>query len=250
MNDHLRFAGLSFDDFRRRALDPELSEHEKVGFPDAYRAGREHAILEDLLGKLPGLSERGRSVLEVGPGCSRLPRLLIELCAQHQHELLLVDSEEMLGLLPDAGHVKKLPGRYPDDCRSVLAPLQGRVDVVLAYSVAQYVFSEGNLFAFLDHALGLLAPGGDLLIGDVPNYSMRNRFLASAAGREHHRSYSGRSLPPEVEFGRLAPGEMDDAVVLALVSRARSAGFHAFLLPQARGLPMANRREDVLIRRP
>ena len=40
-------------------------------------------------------------VLDVGPGCSDLPRLLIDLCRQQRHHLLLCDSAEMLAHLPD-----------------------------------------------------------------------------------------------------------------------------------------------------
>jgi hypothetical protein len=39
-------------------------------------------------------------------------------------------------------------------------------------------------------------------------------------------------------------------VVFALLQRARLAGFDAYVLPQDPALPMANRREDVLIIRP
>jgi hypothetical protein len=38
--------------------------------------------------------------------------------------------------------------------------------------------------------------------------------------------------------------------VLALLARARAQGFHAWVLPQDAALPMGNRREDVLIRKP
>ena len=40
------------------------------------------------------------------------------------------------------------------------------------------------------------------------------------------------------------------SVVLSLVQRCRHFGFHAWVLPQAPELPMANRREDVLVVRP
>jgi hypothetical protein len=45
----------------------------------------------------------------------------------------------------------------------------------------------------------------------------------------------------------LERGKIDDAVLLGLVARYRAAGCHAYLLPQAAELPMANRREDMLI---
>ena len=128
--------------------------------------------------------------------------------------------------------------------------LQGRVDAVLAYSVVQYVFAEGNLWDFLDRCLLLLAEGGELLLGDIPNATMRKRHLASSAGERGHRELTGRDEKPEVHFNLPDPGQMDDSVVLALLARARAQGFHAWALPQAAGLPMANRREDLLFRRP
>jgi hypothetical protein len=115
----------------------------------------------------------------------------------------------------------------------------------------QYVFVEASLARFVDSAMMLLDDeAGGLLIGDVPNASMRKRFFASASGRaHHHRHYPGQ---PEPEFGFNAPelGQIDDAVVLSIVARARAAGFQAFVMPQGDALPMANRREDILIRRP
>ena len=44
--------------------------------------------------------------------------------------------------------------------------------------------------------------------------------------------------------------DIDDAVVFALLQRSRLAGFDAYVVPQDSALPMANRREDILIIRP
>jgi len=249
MNEHLRFDGLTYDAFRQRATDPTLSRHEKVGFPDSYREGREEAIFADMVAKLPQLAGRGRCVVEIGPGCGALPTALIELCESRDHAVTMIDAPEMLDLLPRSRAVRLLPGRFPQDCTRALAELAGSVHAVIAYSVVQYVFAEGDLWRFLDCALALLAPGGALLVGDVPNSSMRNRFLASDAGQRHHRQYSGRDEAPPLRFGRPTPGEIDDGVILGMLMRARNAGFHSFVLPQDPALPMANRREDLLFTR-
>ena len=249
MSDFSRFKHLTFDDFRRMAAEPGLSRHEKVGFPDEYRDGREEEIFADIVRKLPVLEQRGRTVLEIGPGCSRLPVMLMELCARQNHRLLLVDSAEMLAQLPDAPHVDKIPGRYPE----VAAELNGRagaLDAILAYSVVQYAFAEDNLWSFLDRSLSLLAAGGALLLGDIPNSSMRKRFFASDAGVRCHQAFTGTDEIPQVEFNQIEPGQMDDSVVMAVLMRARAQGFHGFVLPQGAQLPMANRREDILIQRP
>jgi hypothetical protein len=248
-NEYDQFKDLTFDDFRRRASDPVLSPYEKVGFPDEYREGREEAIFNDVLGKLPALSERQRAVVEIGPGCSRLPLMLIALCERQEHRLVLVDSLEMLAQLPDAPHVTKVAGRYPQ-CHTALVAYAGQVDALLSYSVIQYVFAEDNLWAFLDRSLALLAPGGSMLLGDIPNASMRKRFFASESGIRMHQQFTGQSQPPEVRFNALEPNQTDDSVVMALLLRARAQGFHAFVVPQAPQLAMATRREDILIRRP
>jgi hypothetical protein len=245
-----RFADLDFEGFKALARDPSLSPNEKVGFPDSYRAGKEKLILRDIAGKLTGLGRKGKAVLDIGPGCSGVATSLIDLCRRRGHRLTLIDSAEMLALLPDAPSVSKIAGRFPDDCRDFLAAYRGRFDAILVYSVLQYVFAESNVFAFLDRSLELLADGGRLLIGDIPNQSMRKRFFSSESGIRFHQRFTGTDERPSIEHNVLEPGRIDDAVVLSLVQRARAAGFHAYLVPQAAALPMANRREDVLIVKP
>jgi hypothetical protein len=126
----------------------------------------------------------------------------------------------------------------------------GKVDVIIAYSVIQYVFAEGNLWDFIDKSLSLLKDGGEILLGDVPNGTMRKRFFASNAGIACHKDYTGRDEMPNVQFNTLEAGVMDDSVVLSILARVRSQGFHGWVIPQASNLPMSNRREDILIRKP
>lgn len=244
-----RFANLGFEDFRRLAADEKLSKYERIGFPDSYREGFEEAIFADIRRKLFNLDRQGQQVFDIGPGCSDLPRMLIELCRERTHQLTLVDSQEMLALLPDAPFVEKVPALYPD-CPPVLEALAGKVDVLLCYSVLHYVFVDTPLFRFLDLSLSLLSPGGQMLIGDIPNVSKRKRFFSSETGVRYHQHFMQTSEPPVVEFNALEPDQIDDSVVFAILQRARAAGFDAYVVPQDPALPMANRREDILITRP
>jgi hypothetical protein len=175
--------------------------------------------------------------------------MLVELCRRQTHTLLLVDSEEMLARLPDEPFIRKFPAYYPR-CEELFAEFAGKVDVLLCYSVLHYVYAESNLWDFLDASLQLLAPGGQMLLGDVPNVSKRRRFFSSAAGERFHREFTQTETSPEVVFNRVERGQIDDAVVLALVARARAEGADAYVVPQRDDLPMANRREDILIRKP
>jgi hypothetical protein len=245
-----RFADLDFEGFRALAADPALSPHEKVGFPDSYRAGKERAILRDVTRKLSHLRRTARRVLDIGPGCSPVATALMSLCQRHRHHLFLIDSPEMLAHLPAELPGERISGRFPQDCLEFLAQHRERLDAILAYSVIQYVFAESDIFSFFDQALALLAPGGQLLLGDIPNGSMRQRFFAAPSGQAFHRRFTGSGDPLPVELNVLQPGRIDDAVLLGLVMRARAAGFHAFLLPQSPDLPMANRREDLLVVKP
>lgn len=247
--DPKSFAGIGFEDFRKLASDKGLSKYERIGFPDSYRQGHEKAIFRDIESKLPRLYGKACRVMDIGPGCSDLPMMLIKRCRQKGHALDLVDSAEMLEHLPDAGFIKKTPALFPH-CPALLKRLKGKVDVVLAYSVLHYVIVDAPLFVFWDALLSLLAPGGRCLMGDIPNLSQRKRFFASASGVQFHQRFMRTQQRPKLEYNRLEPGQIDDSIVIALLLRARAAGFQAWVLPQDPRLPMANRREDILVERP
>ena len=231
------------------AQDDSLSGYEKIGFPDSYRKGKEKLIFRDIVRKLPSLLGKKKVVLDIGPGCSELPAMLIDLCRRNHHTLILVDSEEMLSQLPSEPFVRKVAGFYPS-CEGLLQRYRRQIDVILTYSVVHYVFVESNLWDFLDTSLELLSDGGQMLIGDIPNVSKRKRFFSSAAGISFHQEFTGTKEIPEAKFNTVERHHIDDAVVLGLLARARNAGFDAYLLPQKQDLPMANRREDLLIRKP
>lgn len=243
-------AELTFDDFKKLARDRSLSAHEKIGFPDSYREGKETAIFDDIVRKLPNLRERNQTVLEIGAGCSGPAFLMIALCREQGHQLVLVDSEEMLAHLPDEPFITKIAGRFPDQCSAALEPFNAKVNAIVCYSVLHYIYGDTNLFDFADKSLMLLADGGQMLVGDIPNISKRRRFFSAPAGVRFHQEFTGKDERPSVEFNTVETGKIDDAVLLGLVARVRSSGADAYLVPQPPELPMANRREDLLIYKP
>lgn len=245
-----RFAGLTFDRYRVLAGDRSLSPTEKIGCPDSFRDGFTDAILADLAVKLPALTGNGRRVLDIGIGCAELAHGLLGLCADRAHRLTGVDSAEMLALLPDRPGFEKCPGRFPEVADDLARATPGGFDAIIVYSVLQVVFVDQNPVHFIDRALALLAPGGRLLVGDVPNVSKLRRFLASAAGAAYHRDYMRTAEAPQVPAFAPPDERIDDGILFGLLQRARNAGFDAYLVPQPDGLPLANRREDLLFQRP
>lgn len=240
---------LTFDDFRKRAKDADRSVNEKIGFPDSYRSGTEEAIFSDILAKLPVLLESGKTIIDIGCGCGPLARLMMAYCAEHDHRLIMVDSAEMLRLLPRVAHTELRAQRFPKDA-AFLDEFRGTVDALLLYSVIQHEFMDGNLWSMIDALCGLLTDGGLGLIGDVPNRSMRTRLFNSPNGIAFHRKFTGTTTDPPIPAYGLIPGEIDDSVVLAILARARAQGIHGYVLPQPRGLPFFNRREDILLEHP
>jgi hypothetical protein len=225
-----------YDGFRERARDQALTLNEKCGFPEDMRGGRSESISQDIRSKLSALNHQGARILDIGAGCSELTCYIIDACANAGASVTVIDSPEMLALLPDQYSLTKIAGRFPE-CLSKLSRPIG-------------LFAEGNLFGFIDAAMRLLDQEARLLIGDIPNVAMRNRFLASPSGELYHRQHYSNSPLPVTALNSLDEGQIDDRVVLGILARARAAGMHAFVVPQASGLPMANRREDILIGRP
>jgi 2-polyprenyl-3-methyl-5-hydroxy-6-metoxy-1,4-benzoquinol methylase len=245
-----KFSNINYEDFRRFAKDDSMSPYEKIGFPNEYRKGQELKIFEDIKSKLSSLGKKEKIILDIGPGCSDLPKYLIEHCAHQSHSLFMVDSPEMLALLPEESkHFRKTQAYYPN-CPDLLKKLCGKVDVILSYSVLHYVIAESNMWNFLDSSLKLLAPGGQMLIGDIPNISKRKRFFSSEAGAAYHKAFMKTDGEPDIQFNRVELNSIDDSVMIGILMRARLAGFDAYIVPQNDFLPMANRREDILIFKP
>lgn len=249
-NDLSRFQDLTFDDFKRLARDESLSRYEKIGFPNSYREAKEELIFQDIRRKLTNLSQEKQTVMDIGPGCSGLADMLVDLCREKGHRLILVDSPEMLGHLPDEPFITKAPGRFPGEVAWLFSQYAGQINVLLSYSVLHYIFAEANVFDFVDRSLSLLAGGGEMLIGDIPNVSKRKRFFSSPDGIRFHQEFTKSDELPTVHFNTVEAGKLDDSVILSLLLRCRSAGLDAYVLPQPADLPMANRREDLLITKP
>lgn len=231
---------ITFDDFRMLASRDGLTPNERIDDPLNERAGKSRAIFADILAKLPALGDRDRNIVDIGPGCGEMPSLLAAHCCRQGHRLWLIDSPEMLAHTADSAGLTKIAGRFPDNFGD-LGPLIGKADAVLAYSIIHYVFEHDNVWEFLDRALALLAPGGRLLLGDVPSWSKRKRMLTA----------DGQTFPSlEVRSGEIWPGGLTDAVLFGLLGRACESGFDAYLVPQPPGLPWPERRVDLLFERP
>lgn len=242
---------VTFDDFKQFAQDDNLTDNERLGFPEVYRQGKADDIYSDIKSKLTNINHPVKKILDIGCGCGDLAQKLIKDSTDKNHELIMVDSHEMLDRLyryqPKGWH--GFPHRFPQNI-DFIKQYQAYFDVILIYSVIQHEFNSGDLWGFFDNACGLLADGGQLLIGDIPNLSMRRRFFSSENGIKFHQNYVGRQEMPEIPPMQINRGKIDDSVIFSMVIRARGQGLHGYIMPQNPSLPFANRREDILIVKP
>lgn len=225
---------LTYTDFRSLAKNPRLSRNEKIDFPDLCRTGYTAKILSDITDKLQLGGKSRRILCDIGCGCGDLTLGLCRWTRKHRDTYVLVDSPEMLSLLPDWPNLKKFPGKFPNP--ALLRKYKGKAHAILCYSVLQYIYGQDDIFSFIKNALELLTRDGILLLGDIPNEDKRDRFLRSPEGKPFRKT-----------LGRDRTGKIGDAVILSLLTRFRRLGYETYLLPQAPGLPMANRREDIAV---
>jgi 2-polyprenyl-3-methyl-5-hydroxy-6-metoxy-1,4-benzoquinol methylase len=233
----------SFEDFKKRAKDTNLSKWEKIGFPDSYRNGIEQQIFEDIKNKLK--LKEAKDVLDIGCGCSELVEHLIHFCNKQQSSLYLLDSNEMLSNIDNTifgSNIKLIPGCFPD--KEVKVKLVNEsMDAILVYSVLQYVFIGQSIFQFIHECINLLKSGGRLLLGDIPNFQSRERFLASVNGKE----FLSNNVQNTINLDHTNEERIDDSVIMSILLRFRQFGCETYLIPQPGSLPFANRREDILI---
>lgn len=157
---------------------------------------------------------------------------------------------------------RRLKARFTDDkvltigCNFLdyVPDADAAFDKVLIYSVINTLSDQNEAVGFMDKAVGLLAPGGRLLLGDIANADRKNRFMNSPAGKRFEIEWREEMATAEPNAESEHPrDEMmfqpTDGFVLSLMDRYRGQGFEAHLLSQPPVLPFGHTREDILIRR-
>ncbi|MHB8461374.1 MAG: class I SAM-dependent methyltransferase [Vulcanimicrobiaceae bacterium] len=204
--------------------------------------------VEDVSAKLR--PEKTDRLLEIGCGLG----LLLRPLASMVHEAVGIDHpslvEEFSSQQPP-DNVLLLPGRFPDVRPS------GSFDAILVYSVMHYLPSAEAAGAFIDGCLEVLAPGGRLLLADLPNHDAWQRYHASSEGQGHLEAIEARKQAMREQYPEeykiyakfTATRFIDDAFVLSVLTDLRGRGYETYILPQHPAMPNCKTREDILIQR-
>ena len=187
-------------------------------------------------------------LLEIGCGPGRLIAALAPMVAT----AVGLDHGDVIATAgPMPANVELIAGGFPE------TDVGDGWDRILVYSVLHCLPDPHAAFRFAEAAARLLAPGGRLLIGDLPNRDRAARFRDSDAGRAFEADWAARraAAGPEPEAVAVLAqasqvGGFGDADIARRLTDLRAAGFDAFLLPQAPDLPFGRTREDLLVVRP
>jgi SAM-dependent methyltransferase len=142
-------------------------------------------------------------------------------------------------------------GIFPKVASTVGFPKQA--DLILVYSVLHYT-DEPEVF--VDQAVSLLAEGGQLLLGDLPNVHKKGRFLTSSPGRQFEATYRGvnqADLPvykDQFDYYDKCDNQnkkINDDLIVRIINKYRGKGYDVYVLPQSKYLPFSYTREDLLI---
>lgn len=122
-----------------------------------------------------------------------------------------------------------------------------KFDKVLVYGVLHTLPDEKSLYSFIQKATKLVAPGGKLLLGDLPNIDKKERFLSTSTGAAFQEDWIERT---KHELAKTPPTAdtvvFDDRAIMNIMLFLRGQSFETQSLSQSQNLPFGSTREDIL----
>lgn len=163
-------------------------------------------------------------------------------------EVVVVDHPSVIDSFKkrcDSKNIHFIPGNFFD------VDLTGKFDKILCYSVLHYLADMDEVMSFIRRTLFLLALGGMILFGDIPNKSNQYRLSMMERWSAFYRSWWQRlfgrklHLPPcnDQKLVRFTNEE-----IMEICYQLRDAGYKPYILPHAKNLPFWGITEDILVK--
>ncbi|APB34816.1 SAM-dependent methyltransferase [Gloeomargarita lithophora Alchichica-D10] len=242
--------GIHFEQFGQRADSTELSFTAMSGRYKIQEYGLKRSIL-DIIEKLQ-INPEDR-LLDVGCGVGNITIALSMMVAH----TTCIDHVKVLSVFKKRlpmDEIDFIPGNFLD------IDISGEFDKILSYGVVMCLPAAPDVIRFIDKMVCLLAPGGRMLIGDLPNINKKKRFNESKIGQDFAKEWSQLMSDPdnqrEIEW-TIKNVEIpensaifDDQFMSELLLRYRTQGFDTYILQQPSDLAFGHTREDLLIIRP
>ncbi len=231
------------------------NEDAKNGISEISLSGRRDFLAHNLKLIVPDVVSKldlkpTDSLLDIGCNCGEVTIPLSFLC----DSVTGVDGDELIKRLKARCVGIKNIDTISGDFMEVEVPKQ--FDCILIYSVLVYMDSYEEKLAFIKKALTNLKPGGRMLVGDIINSSVKDRFNNSELGKKINESYKLRSQTDvESDDNRKAQNNgpelkniLTDESLMQLLLDIRREGYESFLLPQNFNMAFGCTRQDILIK--
>lgn len=232
-------------EYYARIANASISNVEKSG---RYKMQKEDEkrIMFDILKKLK-INPKD-SLLDIGCGTGNLSIPLSFFCSK----LTAIDNSKVINVLKERSIGIKNISYIKGDFLS--SNINDKFDKILIYSIIHYLKDNLELFKFIDKAISLISNGGRLLLGDIPNVSLKTRFMNSKSGKEYIKQWNSKLKSNKINNPVLKAGVddnqtpiFDDKLITKMIDYIRSKNFNAYLLPQPSNLPFGYTREDILV---
>lgn len=242
-----RLVSMNFEQYGILAENSELSFIQRSGRYKIQAHGVKRAIL-DIAEKLK-INPEDR-LLDVGCGVGDIT-IALSMMVTHT---TCIDHPKVLAVFK-----KRLPEDNLDFIEGDFLEINisTKFDKILSYGVVMNLPSSSDVIRFIDKMVGLLVPGGRILVGDLPNINKKKRFNESRRGQEFAKEWNKLMSEPDNKRGvewinrNVIMSEMnvvfDDQLIAELLLRYRTQGLDAYILPQPPDLAFGHTREDLLI---
>ena len=125
---------------------------------------------------------------------------------------------------------------------------------VLAYSLIHYMKDKNQLKKFIKKLLDLTSSNGIILIGEIPNISMKKRFLKSKIRKEinkkflHNLNKLKQKYTSQFNYNEKFI-QIYDKEIRFMINYCNQIGVDAYVLPIKKGLPFSYTRVNLLIKK-
>ena len=212
-----------------------------------FQEDDEKYILKDIVKKL--MPQNSDMFLDIGCGSGNISYEISKLVRNTS----LCDNKKSLERIRKL-YLNNSFNFYPDNFLDADFG-DNKFDKILSYSVIQCLSSETEIFNFLDKIINLISVKGRALIGDIPNKDKLNRFLESERGKIFNKKWLDKKKKNGIKHTKIEEYiskehkfvQIDDKLILKIISYLRNKKFNAYIYEQTSQLPFGNSREDILI---
>jgi SAM-dependent methyltransferase len=231
------------DNFTKyRDLANDIKCDTQVAGRYSFQKEDERRIAPDVFKKLD--LQSSDNLLEIGCGTGNL---LIPL-SFYVDKAVGIDNEIAINRMLNRVNVNNLEGVVADFLNYDIGS-SVKFEKILIYSVLHCLPNRDTVYSFVDKALQLLTKNGILLLGDIPNITLKNSFLKSDSGRDFHKQWQKRTERSSAEPTEISIDSyiFNDKNIFEFMEYIKAKGYKVYLKAQPPNLPFGHTREDIVI---